>query len=959
MLICLQIFVCLFISLYNCLRISFFICFFNCLILSCFQSLGLKIDLRDYYFLDPSVFLDQAMPTHNEESKAKKADEGKQTHKEKISTEKGEGAVKSNNAFDQHDGDRSKTTPCSLTIGDESKKNALMKRLHGEMVSVSGEAGTPKVVNTENEEKDGANHEGGCSSVKRRRISKLSYVDDQGLDDFGPGTDFGFTSIEDMDIDLDINLSEIKKVDLKPDLLLKAAEDDLMIADAKSLENVLSSVIDMENEMKSSDMPSCSAGKEVDKSVSNLSTKTIDADTKGDILSIVSDFKNDEENAYVNNSSVSEIPKRKMDTSLESPKPQSKHPPAEDLNSNSKSHTVSEVSESDTSQPNKTSSLKKEQISVSDESGPKLGEISLEGKDGNIPTSNMLGIQIPDLPPASNQKNNADVVTESISSPITSSLLSSKCEPASSAAFYLNMLTETSKKTPPTLGQPQNSPSVSLGTKIPSSAHPTDPTDLKPTVTHSDNLLSRRNVSEANVEVLSRCSTNNSTPIAGSSSFSTLPSSLNHSQMSPRKSAGDFIEDVVRNELGVSACKTPAYSSPVSTTLDLPKPSVSSSESSGQKQSSIISSPIFHGTNSNLYSTPQHSSHVKTSSNTLKRPQTREPSQHSRQSRLSLLNIPQYHLNALSTLDASALASGHGVLSQQEFNLSHDQQQFQDFIGQFGTLGLSAGHSYFHRSEPVHPLVSPPIAPSSGLSSYFQRQRRNSTPSSSTLPPFSASLLHSPPPLAHSNFPPVIPPYPLLSHQHDFTALPYWASTLNSLYPPQSPSSKYPLIPSTSPSFLRSRLVDRNLLVPHLNLASNAATPHQTYSTPLASSGFVRQLNFSHPTHPSESASSVARSGSCYVPYYAEAAFTAQGMRMGDPLLAVSQRQRRRSFHSIITNMLKSSSPTKPNMATTKESSKRSPARKDLIVSSGAKSQNRSPTGNNNNDNKLKHNNNN
>ncbi|KAK3753418.1 hypothetical protein RRG08_056311 [Elysia crispata] len=205
------------------------------------KSLGLEVDLRDYNFLDQSIIFGKDAVEEEGNSQKKNPIRGTlkpcvkagSQLKEKIDG----GEYPSQGSPFQRAMERGNaeppTTPESLSVGDNAKECALLQRLQGCEKKVDqrdGSSGSSKKVN---------------SGADRVHPSSNPLAD---LEDMDVDNDFSeMPSLEEaMDIS-NLNLKDIQKFDFAPDLFLKASEDDLGLGnEVKSLESVLSNVIDME-----------------------------------------------------------------------------------------------------------------------------------------------------------------------------------------------------------------------------------------------------------------------------------------------------------------------------------------------------------------------------------------------------------------------------------------------------------------------------------------------------------------------------------------------------------------------------------------------------------------------------------------------------------------------------------------------------------------------------------------
>ncbi|KAK6994585.1 calcineurin-binding protein cabin-1, partial [Biomphalaria glabrata] len=188
------------------------------------KSLALEVDLRDYFFLDQSVFFRQY-------------DEEKDLSTE---TNKKDSVDQVSNKSSQQSSLSDKSTPplkaveplAIINSVKSTKETALLKRLQGD----------------ENMHSPGV--------IKKTRLD-VTAVRDCGLKDLDSmdvTETFEMPLLRDVDIEA-LNLTDISRNEFKPELLLK--DDDIVettdTADMKSLENVLASVIDMEFEVQNSD----------------------------------------------------------------------------------------------------------------------------------------------------------------------------------------------------------------------------------------------------------------------------------------------------------------------------------------------------------------------------------------------------------------------------------------------------------------------------------------------------------------------------------------------------------------------------------------------------------------------------------------------------------------------------------------------------------------------------------
>ena len=195
------------------------------------------MDLRDYNFLDHSIIFgkDSVEEERKNQKKNLSASASKPplrvTLQLKEKVDIGE-CPRESSPF-QRAMERGHTesagTPESLSVGDNAKECALLQRLQG------------------CEKRSQISHQGAQteSSQKEATSSNNPWAD---LEDMDVGNNFAeMPSLEEaMDIS-NLNLTDIQKTDFAPDLFLKASEDDLGLGtEAKSLESVLSSVIDME-----------------------------------------------------------------------------------------------------------------------------------------------------------------------------------------------------------------------------------------------------------------------------------------------------------------------------------------------------------------------------------------------------------------------------------------------------------------------------------------------------------------------------------------------------------------------------------------------------------------------------------------------------------------------------------------------------------------------------------------
>uniref|UniRef100_A0A2C9JR21 Calcineurin-binding protein cabin-1 n=1 Tax=Biomphalaria glabrata TaxID=6526 RepID=A0A2C9JR21_BIOGL len=188
------------------------------------KSLALEVDLRDYFFLDQSVFFRQYDEENNLSTETNKKDSVDQV----------------SNKTSQQSSLSDKSTPplkaveplAIINSVKSTKETALLKRLQGD----------------ENMHSPGV--------IKKTRLD-VTAVRDCGLKDLDSmdvTETFEMPLLRDVDIEA-LNLTDISRNEFKPELLLK--DDDIVettdTADMKSLENVLASVIDMEFEVQNSD----------------------------------------------------------------------------------------------------------------------------------------------------------------------------------------------------------------------------------------------------------------------------------------------------------------------------------------------------------------------------------------------------------------------------------------------------------------------------------------------------------------------------------------------------------------------------------------------------------------------------------------------------------------------------------------------------------------------------------
>ncbi|XP_012945671.1 uncharacterized protein LOC101852743 [Aplysia californica] len=222
------------------------------------KSLGLEVDMRDYFFLDQSV-LGSGLSTNNADSNRKPIGSRRVSFEAATPTE-GTGS-----AFQRakQRGAVVKVTPKSLNISDFMKESALLERLQGR--APSGGSGSGSGSGGEERRKSSAEPREGREQRPPREGREQRPQEEVGKragqtggaaedDDEGMEVDPPVLSLLQGEGEMDISLEDIQKIPLAPDLLLKADEEclaladvtPLELADAKSLDHVLASVIDME-----------------------------------------------------------------------------------------------------------------------------------------------------------------------------------------------------------------------------------------------------------------------------------------------------------------------------------------------------------------------------------------------------------------------------------------------------------------------------------------------------------------------------------------------------------------------------------------------------------------------------------------------------------------------------------------------------------------------------------------
>ncbi|GFN77427.1 calcineurin-binding protein cabin-1-like [Plakobranchus ocellatus] len=199
------------------------------------KSLGLEVDLRDYNFLDQSLIFGSA-EVEDDEKNQKTRRPSLRTVEEVHSNECPRQGSPFQRAQEQGRAMLT-TTPESVKLNDDAKEQALLQRLKGDRG-----ASFPVTPSVGLNEAQGSKKE----TPNPAKASSSSFLTD--FEDMDVGDTFGeMPPLEDaMDIS-DLNLTDIQKTEFTPDLFLKTGNDDLQVSsDAKSLENVLSAVMDME-----------------------------------------------------------------------------------------------------------------------------------------------------------------------------------------------------------------------------------------------------------------------------------------------------------------------------------------------------------------------------------------------------------------------------------------------------------------------------------------------------------------------------------------------------------------------------------------------------------------------------------------------------------------------------------------------------------------------------------------